>query len=176
MKFNQQAKPFRRALPLLLAATCSTDLEDTPLDQHHVKASYLFNLLRFIEWPADACPADGTLSLTICGAASLDAYYALDGERVGDRTVSVQRMKQKDLAAGRVNLCQVLVISGDVPIMSTPMARGLLTVGESDAFTACGGIINLLLIRGRVRFQLNEEVAQACGFALSPRLLSLQMR
>ena len=175
MKLNEQAKPLRRALPLLLAATCSTEVEDTLLDHHHVKASYLFNLLRFIEWPADAGSENARLELCICGAYSLEAFYALQGGRVGERAISVQRIKEKDLTTGRVPSCHILVIGGDVPVLSVPIARGMLTVGETDGFTASGGIINLILIGGRIRFQLNDEVAQACGLVVSPRLSSLRL-
>jgi len=176
MKLNESAKPFRRALPLLLAATCSTDTEDTPLDHHQVKASYLLNLLRFIEWPKDVCGPDGRLHLSICGAYSLDAYYALNGAFIGNRRIAVKRIKDKDLAAVTTDKCHIFVIGDDVPVLSVPMAPGLLTVGETEGFTACGGIINLVLFRGRVGFQFNEEIAKACGFVVSPRLLSLQMR
>lgn len=176
MKLNEQARPLRSALPLLLAATCSMETDDTPLDHHQVKASYLFNLLRFIDWPDDVCPLDGTLSLYICGAYSLEAFFALHGARVGDRTITVQRIKEKDLTAGRLPKCHILVISGEAPIVSVPVARGLLTVGETDGFTACGGIVNLLVIAGRARFQFNEKLAQACGFVISPKLARLSMR
>jgi hypothetical protein len=174
MELREQGKPLRKALPLLLAATCSTDLKQVPIDYHQVKASYLFNLLRFIEWPDHVGNPSGILNLYVCGATSLDAFYALHGARTAQRRISVQRIK--DLAADRISKCHILVISSDVPVMNVPIARGLLTVGETDGFTACGGVINLNLVDGRVRFQLNQEVAQACGLTIDPRLLNLRMR
>jgi hypothetical protein len=174
MELNEQGKTLRRALPLLLAATCSTEADEIPLDHHQVKASYLFNLLRFIEWPDDVCGPGGGLNLCIYGAYSLGAFQALHRARVANRTIAVQRLKT--LAALQANPCQILVISGDAPVVSVPIARGLLTVGETDGFTACGGIINLMLLGGRVRFQLNEEVAHACGLVINSKLLNLRMR
>lgn len=172
MKLNEQGATLRKALPLLLAATCSTDAERFPIN-HRVKASYVLNLLRFIDWPHDVCNPTGQLNLCICGAYSLDGFYALHGERVGERTISVERIR--DTAATRIEKCHLLVISGDKPILSVPIARGLLTVGESDGFTARGGIMNLLLIGGRVRFEINEALAQACGFAVDAKLSKLKM-
>lgn len=174
MKYNERGNALRKALPMLLAATCSTDFDDVPLDPHQVKASYLLNLLRFIEWPDDIQP-DNRLTLTVCGAPSLDAYYALQGVRIGARSIDVRRIKARELMEP-VDKGQILVIGGDVPIMSVPIARGLLTVGETEGFAACGGIINLLLLNGRVRFQLNEEVAEACGLIVHPKLLNLRLR
>jgi uncharacterized protein DUF4154 len=172
MQLNETGRPLRSALPLLLAATCSTDAETFPLD-HRVKASYLFNLLRFIEWPYDGGYPDGRFNFCIYGTDSLDAFYALDGERIRDRTICVARIS--DLAASRPSKCHLLFISADKPLASVPIARGLLTVGESEGFTARGGIVNLLLINGRIRFELNEELAQACDFSVDARLAKLGM-
>lgn len=172
MKLNEHGSNLRHALPLLLAATCSTDAEEVPLD-HRVKASYLLNLLRFIDWSHDVSDPKGWLNLFICGADSLDAFYALHGERTGQRTISVERIK--DIARHGLDECHILVIGGDKPVLSVPIARGLLTVGETDGFTARGGIINLLLIGGRVRFEINEEMAKACGFVIDPKLSKLKI-
>lgn len=166
-----QGNTLRKALPLLFAATCSVDLEELPLDPHQVKASYLFNLLRFVEWPDDIVRPGGNLNLHIHGADSLSAFRTLHGARVGNRTICVRRIKS--LTTAQLKKCHVLFISGDVPVISIPIAPGMLTVGETDAFTACGGIVKLLLIDGRIRFQLNEEIAQACGLVIDPRILSL---
>lgn len=173
MQINDQRKTLRNALPLLLAATCSTDAEEYSLD-HRVKASYLSNLLRFIDWPHDVSDPHGPLNLYICGADSLDAFYGLHGERVGERVISVERIR--DLDAPRIDNCHILVISGDKAVPSVPVCRGLLTVSETEGFTARGGIINLLLVGGRVRFEMNEETAKACGFVVDPRLLKLGVR
>lgn len=173
MELNGHRSTLRRALPLLLAATCSTDAEEFSLD-YRVKASYLLNLLRFIEWPHDLRDPDGQINLCISGADSLDAFYALHGERVGHRMISVERVA--DITVSRINDCHILVVSGDKPVLSVPIVRGLLTVGESEGFTARGGMINLLLVGGRVRFELNEETVKACGFNVDPRVLKLRWR
>lgn len=173
MELNKPGRTLRRALPLLLAATCSTDAEEILLD-HRVKASYLLNLLRFIQWPQDICAPDDRLNLCIHGADTLDAYYALHGERVGNCAISVERIR--DIGPARINNCHILVMSGDQPVQSVPIVRGLLTVGETEGFTARGGLINLLLVSGRVRFEFNEETAQACGFTVDRRLSKLKMR
>src|SRR6185295_18966831 len=111
MELSEQRESFRQTLPLLFAATCSTDLENAPLDHHQVKASYLFNLLRFIEWPADTRYADDRLLVSVCGAHSLGAFLALHGARVGKRLIFAQRIKEKDLVT-RTKKSHILVIGG----------------------------------------------------------------
>jgi hypothetical protein len=171
MKLNPHA-PLRRALPMLCAATCSTEVEPEALD-HSVKASYLYNLLRFIAWPEDGTGAKGPLRLCICGGPTLDAFYALHGERAHGRAIFVRRIRE--VAPAWLEKCGILVLSADKPLVSVPVARGLLTVGEAEGFTARGGIINLMLMNGRVRLELNEDLAELCGFRLDPRLSKLRM-
>ena len=172
MQLNQTGSALRGALPLLLAATCSTDAEAFPLD-YRVKASYLLNLLRFIEWPYDGDYPSGRFNFYVSGTGNLDAFYALDGKRIQSRTISVDRIGDPD--GSRLTKCQLLFVGGDKPLRSIPIARGLLTVGESEGFTARGGIINLLLVNGRVRFEMNEDLAQSCGFMVDNRLSKLNV-
>lgn len=167
-----QHVPLRRALPMLVAATCSTEVEPESLD-HSVKASYLFNLLRFIDWPLDGRSAREPLRMCVCGGPTLDAFYALHGERTRGRALFVRRIR--DVTSAWLEKCHILMVSADKPLVSVPIARGLLTVGETEGFTARGGLINLLLVNGRVRLELNDEMAELCGFRLDPRLSKLKM-
>ncbi len=56
--------------------------------------------------------------------------------------------------------------------MSEP---GLLTVGETPGFLEHGGIINLVEVQGRIRFEINQEAAKRAGLTVSSRLLRLAM-
>jgi hypothetical protein len=49
----------------------------------------------------------------------------------------------------------------------------VLTVGESDGFGQHGGIVNLLLSGGRIRFEVNAHAAERAHLQISSRLLSL---
>lgn len=171
MKLNPHA-PFRRALPMLVAATCSTEVEPESLD-HSAKASYLFNLLRFIDWPDGGSSASEPLRLCICGGPTLDAFYALHGERADGRAIFVRRIR--DVTSAWLEKCHILMVSADKPLVSVPVTRGLLTVGEAEGFTARGGLVNLMLVNGRMRLELNEELAELCGFRFDRRLSKLKM-
>ena len=49
----------------------------------------------------------------------------------------------------------------------------VLTIGESPDFLREGGIINLLLVGRRVRFEVNPDAAARAGLRLSSQLLQL---
>jgi hypothetical protein len=50
---------------------------------------------------------------------------------------------------------------------------GVLTVGETQGFTADGGMINFKLEDGKVRFEINVDAAAQERLHISSRLLSL---
>jgi hypothetical protein len=50
---------------------------------------------------------------------------------------------------------------------------GILTVGESDGFIELGGMIRFVQDRNRVRFQVNQDVAESEGLVISSKLLRL---
>jgi len=87
----------RGAAPLLLVllATLSSIAADTqPPLEYRVKAAFLFNFARFVEWPEEPA-ASAPQPLTICVIGEDPFGEALDqlvqGEVVGARRIAVQR-------------------------------------------------------------------------------------
>jgi hypothetical protein len=146
-----------------------------PALEYQVKASYLYNFVRFITWPEDTFAKDGKFNLCVVGAerfgGALDEFA---GERVEGHTIVVRRLESA--AQARAARCHMLFLAAGVaPDESASLSaeRGLLTVGETPGFLARGGIINLVEVRGRIRFEINQAVAQQAGLVISSRLLSL---
>ncbi|MBI3896670.1 MAG: YfiR family protein [Gammaproteobacteria bacterium] len=160
------------ALLLYLGAASAAD---APLE-YQVKASYLYNFMRFIDWPDDAFAADGAFNLCVSDLSRFGAALdALAGEQIDGHTIHVRSVDSP--AAVRATHCHLLFVSAAKEIVWMPLApeRGLLTVGESREFTQHGGIINLLEVQGRIRFQINHPVAERAGLVISSRLLNLAM-
>ena len=146
-----------------------------PALEYQVKASYLYNFVRFITWPEDTFANDGKFNLCVVGAelfgGALDEFA---GERVEGHTIVVRRLERA--AQARPARCHLLFLASGVgqdEPASFSIERGMLTVGESPGFLTRGGIINLVEVRGRIRFEINQAVAQQAGLVISSRLLSL---
>jgi hypothetical protein len=142
--------------------------------EYNVKAAFLLNFVRFVQWPATAFPQPGS-PIAVCVLRRNPFGDILErmveGEQVGGRPVVVRQISTPD----QTPACHVLFVpdpvlreDGDVAV---PMEMGLLTVGESDAFLRHGGIINFYTERGRVRFAINAEAAERSNLRVSARLL-----
>ncbi len=137
--------------------------------EYQVKAAFLFNFLKFVEWPA---AGDGPWVIGILGrdpfGGALDR--TVQGKMVNGRAVEVRRYARPN----DVKDCHVLFISrGDFEHMGAPMQPGLLTVGESPGFLKAGGAINFYLEDNRVHFEIRPEVARFSGLHVSAQLLKL---
>jgi hypothetical protein len=152
----------------LLTATVNT--QNVSLE-YQVKAAYLFNFTKFVDWPEEAMP-QGT-PLTICVASRSPFGPALEetirDELVGSRPLTTRVVRD---AAG----CHVLFVPEGVtaaPLLRDARTRPILTVGESDDFLAEGGMVNFVMQDGKVRFEISQDAATGAGLRISSRLLRL---
>jgi hypothetical protein len=171
-----RARPALLAL-LLLAAAASAGADARSDLEYQVKAAFLFNFAKFVEWPADAFagPRD-PVAICVVGkdpfGESLDSVVR--GETVSGRPLVVRRTRQALEARG----CQVVFLPQSErghqdEILSSVEGASILTVGEDDGFLTGGGIIRFVLEENRVRFEINLAAAEANGLKLSSRLLRL---
>lgn len=141
--------------------------------EYQVKASYLYNFARFITWPEDVVGRQGNFNLCIVGAERFgSALDALAGERLNGHTIAVHRLEQAGQA--RPARCHLLFVARGRDAGSTGgTERGLLTIGETPGFLERGGIINLVEVNGRIRFEIHQPAARQAGLVVSSQLLSL---
>jgi hypothetical protein len=143
--------------------------------EYQVKAAFLLNFTKFVEWPASAFEAaDSPIAICILGedpfGTALDQIVA--GEMVDGRKLTIQRLKR----APAPKSCQVLFVSSagqEVPKIEPGLGAGVLTVGEGESFLRDGGMIAFVIENRRVRFSINQAAAEKAGLKLSSKLLSV---
>ncbi len=142
--------------------------------EYQVKAAFLLNFTKFIEWPADAFASDRA-PITICVLGDDPFGNALDqivaGEAVNARKLAIERLRR----APASKACQVLFIGKpekDYKIL-TGLGNGVLTVGEGDSFLRNGGMIAFVLDNRRVRFDINQTAVEGGQLKMSSKLLTV---
>lgn len=148
---------------------------EPPALEYQVKASYLYNFIRFTAWPRDVFGSDGKFNLCVVGAqrfgSALDVFA---GERVDGRELVVRRLD--GVGQARAARCHVMFVAAGTSDTVPRAERGLLTVGETADFLKQGGIITLVDAAGRIRFQINQQAAREADLVLSSRLLDLALK
>jgi hypothetical protein len=164
------------ALWLLVGIPCLRS-EQPKAREFEVKAAYLYNFARFVEWPGETS-SDGKGSFEICilGAdpfgATLDATVA--GQTVGGKSISIRRVSKLQ----EVSPCRIVFISSSEEgrlkedLAALDKAQ-VLTVSDIPRFSERGGMIGFLLEGNRVRFDVNLTSAQGAGLTLRSELLKV---
>jgi hypothetical protein len=164
------------AIALLLLAGAMA-AEDQTIDEYQLKAAFLFNFTKFVEWPPEVynTPQDA-IGVCILGRSSIAKALeqAVSGKLAEQRKLVIRQLSDPR----QVVSCQILFVSSSSrtrwrSILSDPKCIGVLTVGETDGFISEGGVINLKNDDGKVRIQINVEAADRQKLRISSRLLSL---
>ena len=160
---------FIALLAALVLATVDVHADDVQRREDQFKAAYLFNFVKFVEWPAGAA----TDALTVCFLGGEGVYEALasgiDVKRVGARKLIARQLGQPATVAD----CEVLY--ADAASMDPSLAVGLpvLTVSDAPQFATRGGMIELFTENHRLRFVINVGNVHRAGLRISSDLLKL---
>lgn len=169
--------PRRALLGAFLAGACliATVGHAQISDESRLKAAALTKFGQFVQWPTDL--RGSRSSFDICLAPG-HPFGSLVGELTADvRTqglpVVVRLVSTPDMLVG----CQVLYVGrlGDTGrrLLGRAAQLPILTVGDDPQFLRSGGVINLRMIGGRVRFDIDAGQAQRVGLLMSSQLLRL---
>ncbi|MBL8214774.1 MAG: YfiR family protein [Bryobacterales bacterium] len=162
--------PFRRYITVLALAALLGGA-DAP-SEYDVKAAFLLNFTRFVEWAAAPSP-DASLSVCVIGGdpfgQALDQTLA--GEVIGNRRITPRRLRSLEGAS-----CDVAYFphaNRDTARSLAAMPPRVLTVGEGEEFLRDGGMIAFVMENRRVRFDINMAAVRQGGVRLSSRLLQV---
>lgn len=159
-----------------LFGTVSAEVQGTP-SEYQVKAAYLFNFLKFVEWPDDAF-AD-PLAPYVVGVVGDDPFgsslpQVVIGKTVQGRDLVIRVYRPGEALRG----AHILFISASekkrLPaILSVLRGSSTLTVGDTEEFLEAGGMIQFLSENDRIRFAINVDAARRGRLKISSKLLSL---
>jgi len=146
-------------------------------DEYQVKAAYMYNLAKFVDWPPGAFVSPSQpIVFCVLGQTPLSRALedALAGKVVGQRPLGFRQLSDSNQAGA----CKVLFISAPDTkhlrqILDQVKPLHLLTVGESEDFAEQGGIARFFLDAGRVRLEFNLDAADEAKLHVSSKLLSL---
>lgn len=148
-----------------------------PVPEYKVKAAFLYNITKFIDWPASRF--GDTNSPIVIGILGPDPFGPLLEETFREKKVDGHPfLIQRVTSANAARDCHVLFISRLHKESIREVARSLqgeaiLTVGESDRFARQGGMINFILVKDHVNLEINVGALEGVGLRASSKILSL---
>ena len=160
----------------LLICPAARSQDAIPVEQ--LKAGFLYNFVRLVEWPTNAFASDSTPIVigVIAGEKdkfTTDLVAVVKDKKAHNRPIIVKKLSAPADAAS----CQaVFVADGEsrrLPqIADATRKKPILLVGEADDFLDNGGMINILQDerQKRLMFDINPQAAEECGLTFSSHL------
>jgi hypothetical protein len=166
-----------RAAPALLALAFAAPAQaQAPTGEAQVKAAFVYNFLKFVEWPPGSFRPDEPLVVAVVGdgpTAEATTQF-LSAKLVGSRPLVVRRATWDGPLEG---VHAVFVTESDAGrlrrILAAASMAGVLSIGEGAGFASSGGVIALVVDERKVRFDIDMDVAQTAGLRVSSKLLAL---
>jgi len=171
------ARRFLLGVAGAVLAGMTLQAEPDPALEHRVKAAFLYNFARFVDWPTNAfADADAPFVIGVFGDESMAQALeqTVKGKSIGNRAIQTRRIPDPT----RINPCQILFIAQSktqqvARVLAMVGRAPVLLVGESPGFVAAGGAIGFASDEGRVRFEANTAMAEHTGLKISSKLLRL---
>lgn len=143
--------------------------------EYAVKAAFVYNFIKFIEWPEERATSGESVRVCVLGdLPDASAFESLQGQEVRGRRLTVATLRDDRNVAE----CSVLFVADNQSsklqrILGLVDGRPTLTVGDTEGYAKRGIMINLFLENKRVRFEINADRAKASGLRISAKLMRL---
>lgn len=144
--------------------------------EYDVKAAFLYNFAKFIQWPASSSNGDDPIAICIFGddpfGRDIDAIIA--GKTINNHDIAIRRTRKLD----DLRQCQIAFISASeadhLPeIIDTLRGLSVLLVGDTAGFAERGGHIEFITEDNKVRFSINIDASERSRLKMSSKLLAL---
>lgn len=177
LHFQPRLFRFKSVIRLLCGAMLLLTL--TPAhaapSEYELKAAFIYQIARFVEWPSAPVNAGEPLRLCVLGGNPFGpALESIRGKPVNERRMEVSLL---DMNAD-THECNMLFIAAPAErhierITALSRGTGMLTIGDTQGFAQRGAMVNFFSQDGKIRFEVNLDAARHGGLKISSKLLSL---
>lgn len=157
--------------------------------EYEIKAAYLYNIMKFVQLPERKGTEGESKKQRIVrvGVTDKNVLMIFQGiignkeitQRTGRYRIEVEYVDVKQLAdENRKPELDVLFIKDTArydprELLGACVKHGILTVGETQGFVESGGIVSFVIIKHKLRFEINVGVAEQAGIKIRSQLLKL---
>lgn len=173
----------RWVLPLIILCLLSAApmpgccAEASSPSEYQVKALFLFNFTKYVEWPSNAfAQAEASIVIGVAGEDTIgeDLKLVIEDKRVNGRSLALKRVDDVNEA----QTCHILFITASEAGRVSEILEALknlpvLTVGETEQFLQQGGMIAMVKKDNKIRLEINLNASRRAQVTISSRLLGV---
>ena len=166
---------------LLILVAPGARAQDAAPGEYEVKAAFLFNFAKFVEWPAAKLTTNNApIRFGVFGRSESfvgDFRKTLDGKSIDTHPVQLE-FYEDSIPSEAPHILFVCKSErrNFRRIVNSLHGQPALTVSEDDGFCEAGGMINFRLDGKKIRFEINQKAAEQNQLRLSSKLLRVALR
>jgi hypothetical protein len=159
-----------RLLLLLIVASVFSFAEGNS-NEYNVKAMFVLNFMKYIEWPADASP--NSMRIGVLGESEMfDALVNMTKNRQETKKITVEKIDENSTGNYGIIIIPKTQKKKFDEFLKRYQTKGVLVI--TDELKGAGvGAINLVTIENKIRFEINYSQAHYFGVRISSRLADL---
>ena len=185
------------------SATSQSSSKSAKEIEYEVKAAFIYNFMKFIEWPKESMEtqmAEKSMVIGILGDNPFgDAFVPILDKEVHGRKITLvnipsfatfqQTASDKDGAFARyrakykprIESCDVLFVCASEKahfekLTALTPGHGILTISDVPGFARDYGIIGFVKDNNKIRFEINLHIAERERFKIRSQLLALAIK
>lgn len=158
----------------ILAMFSMSAMAQTEKPLYEIHAAMIFNFLKYIQWPDEG--AGGEFVVGVMGEDdvfnTLKGYY--DGKPKGSKKYVIKKLSD----ASEASACSVVYLGKNKGkefdnIKNAVTGKSVLTITDSFNLGKKGSCINLKVIDGKLKFEINQASVSAASLKVSGQLTSM---
>lgn len=141
-----------------------------------VKAAYILNVTKFVDWKTVNGAPDDPIKIGIVGSDPIgEVLSRLPYYKIAEHPLVVEKIDFEKISAAN---CHLLFIGksekdGFSEILKRLQGVSVLTVSDIPEFASKGGMVGFAIDDGRVKIEINVEKAKKAGLKIGAKLLEV---
>lgn len=146
--------------------------------EHMVKAAFIYNFVKFVEWPGAKAIANQT-SIDICVMGGSEIMTTASVFKAASTPKLALSLVQENNIKAATEHCHVLYLGEGVHTENTLRSlKGvpLLTVSDSEDFVDKGGMVGFVMHDNKIKLEVNTRAVTQAGMRVDAQLLEIALR
>ena len=141
---------------------------------YELKSVYIYNILKFIEWPEERMMHDAIRLCVVGGDPFFGTLDRLTERQAQGRPIELRYMENRELPGD----CDLLVIADREAVKLPHILQridysSIVTVSDISGFTRRGGMIGFVSDEDRIKLEINIDKLRSANIKINADLLEL---
>lgn len=146
----------------------------TEAEELNLKAAFIYNFTRFIEWDDDVFPNEFTIGILGNSMIEDPLQEIARSHKATNKEIKIKRFN----SINEIEKCNILFISKSFKAPLTDLLtktdlKKTLIIGEKTDYAKLGACINFVIVDKKLKFEVNKKALTDAGLKVSSQLLKL---